>query len=361
MIRYKHITPKKTVFALLLILVSVICFSTKSNIYASGMVHELDIYEYYHGHDQYSNAQYIVKDSDLFAGLYSDMESKNVEKYLDIPKGCFEDDEFVYNLENNGKGVIIYKYKGSEEKCLVLPKEIQGFPVTTIASLGKSVEEIVIPNSVRNILEKAFLCCGIKKVVFEENSRIQRIGKLAFAFNRLESIDLPRREIVIGEFAYCMNPIKEISIYKGWSFDCSGEFFAKDNITNILFPKTDEHFYNSVTVYYDKSRVGNFWYGGMILPLLEKVIFEEGCKTIYSWMFYKSPNLKEVRLPSTLEECRTECFLECYNLETIFVPKELRNVKVGELAVCFEGKNLSLGSIKQLMDAGFNMKNINRE
>lgn len=308
---------------------------------------------------QIVNEYNVYNDTAFFISLYQDMENKNVEKFLHIPNGCFENDDYVFNFEKKGDGIIIYKYKGMEEDTLVLPKEISGIPVTTIASIGRNIKKVVIPNTVKIISPKAFLCCGIKSVIFEPKSNIEKIGKQAFAFNRLESLELPKNEISIDKFAFFMNPIKEISIYKGWHFN-DGGFFYTCSIGDI-----HEGDYSLLEDYLvtvsgrDRWYLDTFKYYGMGLPLLEKVVFEEGVSEIVERLFWKSPNLKIIQLPSTLKICGGGAFAECNELESVIVPKNLRVEKLGSMYI-FEGKNLSFENIKQLLDAGFTMQYISR-
>ena len=56
----------------------------------------------------------------------------------------------------------------------------------------ESVEEVVIPRSVRNIEEHAFDgCYSISSLVFEEDSKLSHVGNEAFGHTRMTQYDFP--------------------------------------------------------------------------------------------------------------------------------------------------------------------------
>ena len=63
-------------------------------------------------------------------------------------------DGFRYVVENDE--VIIVGYDNTREPAEVIPSVIDGMPVTRIAELWGNVSEIIVPDSVKTIDEKAF-------------------------------------------------------------------------------------------------------------------------------------------------------------------------------------------------------------
>lgn len=102
--------------------------------------------------------------------------------------------DFDYDLTEDGKGVIIKKYRGSERRVSV-PDVINGVPVV---ALGK----------------EAFSECGsLHRVVLPKN--LQYIGDFAFSGSGLEFMTIPDSVIAIGveAFAECTD-LKLVNIGK---------------------------------------------------------------------------------------------------------------------------------------------------
>ena len=79
---------------------------------------------------------------------------------------------------------------------------------------GKDMERVFIPKSVREIQEGAFFECEkLQEVVFEEESMLKKIGKLAF-WNciSLKKINLPEELELIGNWCFFESGFEEISI-----------------------------------------------------------------------------------------------------------------------------------------------------
>ena len=90
--------------------------------------------------------------------------------------------DYRYEIENDK--VRIVKYLGSE-KAVTIPSHIEGLPVTSIAALAFSSDQlisVIIPNSVT------------------------RIGSWSFANNKLDSIVIPNSVTCIGNGAFAGNP-----------------------------------------------------------------------------------------------------------------------------------------------------------
>ncbi|MDE7093471.1 MAG: leucine-rich repeat domain-containing protein, partial [Oscillospiraceae bacterium] len=136
-----------------------------------------------------------------------------------------DDTEEIYELltyKNYGDHIEITGRKGSETE-IVIPSEIDGLPVTSIASSAFwtcRIESIVIPDSVTTIGASAFSECTI-----------------------LSSIEIPDSVINIGENAFENTPWLEtkreenpLVTVNGILIDgqsCSGDVVIPDGITSI--------------------------------------------------------------------------------------------------------------------------------
>ena len=96
---------------------------------------------------------------------------------------------------------------------VVIPSEIQGYPVTSIggsAFSNNSLTSVVIPNSVTSIGEDAFSNNSLTSVVIPNS--VTSIGEFAFSNNSLTSVVIPNSVTSIGEFAFEDNPLTSITI-----------------------------------------------------------------------------------------------------------------------------------------------------
>lgn len=144
------------------------------------------------------------------AFLYSKLKSIHFpsnSRVRDLGIQCFESHQcdFVLNNEHfrTEDGFLLSENGEHLVKCFSSDKHVK-IPVT-VRTIGEasfmehsSIETVHIPRSVEIIGKHAFADTGIKKITFEEDSRLRHIGKGAFAFTRvqinfpssLESLDL---------------------------------------------------------------------------------------------------------------------------------------------------------------------------
>lgn len=75
---------------------------------------------------------------------------------------------------------------------------------------------------------------------------------------------------------------------------------------------------------------GKPFYGGMSV---EEIVFSKNLSSIASYAFAGCKSLKSVDLSETkLKTIRKNCFLDCYNLETVKLPKKLKSIEDGAFA-----------------------------
>lgn len=73
----------------------------------------------------------------------------------------------------------------------------------------------MIPSSVIKIDESAFEECDLlNSIEFEENSKLSEICKSAFAYNDVESLNLPSNLINIGKLGFFhLNKLRSLNFY----------------------------------------------------------------------------------------------------------------------------------------------------
>ena len=203
-----------------------------------------------------------------------------------LKKGQWNNDSFVYSLGKDGKITINAWLGNNSVEELIIPKEIEGLPVTKIEdmhSIGSvSYRRVIIPNTVKTIEYAAFQGCVIKELIFEDNSNLEEISSYAFADNEIQELNLPKKELYINHHAFSNNKMKTLNIFSKWKFG-----------------------YGS----YD----GTF----VCCNELETVYFEDGCSIIYEGCFRNCKNLKEISIPSSLKRIYSYAFHECTSLSNI--------------------------------------------
>ena len=137
---------------------------------------------------------------------------------------------FTYDLTKDGKGIVIKKYTGPAVSVLVIPAEIEGYPVVQVGSGDdgyvlyndisprelddnkdterirdwKSLVSVVLPATITEIGYGAFAYSGIKNIVLPQGLKL--IGDVAFIeANMLETLVLPDsiEEIEDAAFRNC--------------------------------------------------------------------------------------------------------------------------------------------------------------
>ena len=121
----------------------------------------------------------------------------------------------------------------SEEKVVVVPKEINGKPVLAIGERGlanmQNCEAVVLPNTVRVISKSAFTVDKVMKFVYLGTS-LKKIGDLAFnGCSKLEFVEFPEGLESIGKLTFSHNvAIKYIKIPSSVT-ELPNTFFFREN------------------------------------------------------------------------------------------------------------------------------------
>lgn len=160
--------------------------------------------------------------------------------------------DFEYQYDTKTDGIEIVKYHGTAKK-LTLPNTIEGLPVTVIGesafwdeeavfdipyARNETLKEVILPDTVKNIKEDAFLgCVKLKKVTLPK--KLEDLGEGVFAScEKLESINLPNTLHSIPDFTFsdCYS-LKSIKIPKNVEYIGWEAFAGCDKLTKVTFAK----------------------------------------------------------------------------------------------------------------------------
>ena len=133
----------------------------------------------------------------------SEVTEKNFKDFPETDKKYFS-----YNDWNEG---IVIEGCSSEEKVVVVPKEINGKPVLAIGERGlanmQNCEAVVLPDTVRVISKSAFTVDKAMKFVYLGTS-LKKIGDLAFnGCSKLEFVEFPEGLESIGKLTFSHNVV----------------------------------------------------------------------------------------------------------------------------------------------------------
>jgi len=141
-----------------------------------------------------------------------------------------------------GKGVRITSYAGKQKNVIILPEEIEGYPVI---SIGKSVFEkmpltnIVLPKSLRAIYDDAFNNCQLLKHI-DLPEELVYLGESCFYGSGIESISIPSsvKELPTFAFAHC-GKLMSVILNEGLKI-IGYNAFLNCPISHIKLPETIE-------------------------------------------------------------------------------------------------------------------------
>ena len=194
--------------------------------------------------------------------------------------------DFEYGFSREG-GISIRDYIGSD-KTVVIPSKIDGQAVTIIAGgafWGTSIESVVIPDSVKFVVARAFYGCDQLKTVDFGDGIIEIQEEAFYKCTALESIILPKNLETIGE----------------------GAFYGCTSATEIYIPKTLTN-----------------WSAGYQYPIfgfctaLETLTIEDGLSVLEgAGSFCCASSLKNLVIPASVKKIGDVAFHSATALESV--------------------------------------------
>jgi len=224
-----------------------------------------------------------------------------------IPKQRGENKSKEALAPYSGKGIRIISYNGFDSDRIIVPKEIDGYPVVSIgksAFKNATISELILPSSLIGIMEDAFEGCkNLTKLDLPEG--LLYLGDNCFANSGLDSIVFP-------------NSIKEIS-----SSCCSN----CQELSNVVFG-------NKLKI------ISNLAFGNC--SKLRRISLPEGIEEI-GYCSFVSTSIKTIIFPESLREISHSIFQNDFdfgNLQITCVFLGTNTVIAGRTLETFSGVNL---------------------
>ena len=186
----------------------------------------------------YSYTDHLKNDPDLQNVLSYDngVYLKAIEERIDNMQYNDEKD-FIYNIIDNGKAVMITGYRGTRTDVHI-PPLIRDLYVTEIAErafLHKDLTTVIIARGVTSIEDSAFAFNQITDVIIPP--RVTTIGSAAFSNNRLTRVTIPAGLKWISSSAFMSNQLKNVVIEHG-VMQAQHRAFMDNKIENLYLPRT---------------------------------------------------------------------------------------------------------------------------
>ncbi len=215
---------------------------------------------------------------------------------------------------------------------LIIPAEIEGYPVTTIgfeAFKGcADLTSVIIPEGVTSIAFYAFYhCYNLKSIVIPES--VKYINNWAFqGCDALESVKIPNGVTYIGEGVFCgCDSLKNITIPKNVTNIDGDAFFGCGGLESITVAKGNTKYHSDGNCIIETAN------NRMILGCKNSVI-PDYVTEIGVYSFTYCDGLTSVNIPegvTTIEGC---AFYGCEDLSSIVLPKSLTELESGAFENC---------------------------
>jgi hypothetical protein len=234
------------------------------------------------------------------------------------------EDHLVYTANNGEVTIIDYDYEGDELLDVVIPNEIDGYPVTAIGESAFSecaIASITIPSSVTTIADGAFVLCPFLKFIkVDENNEYFSNDKDGVLFNKDKTklIFYPcGYEFPINHLTLYADNLKKYTIPQGVEIigRCAfvvalfTELIIPDSVTTIESKAFCESVIFNLTIPGSVKRIDDAAFNH---TPINSLIISEGVEEIGESAFYCC-DIDNIMLPVSLKKIERNAFCSTQN------------------------------------------------
>ena len=264
-------------------------------------------------------------------------------------------DYLVLAPKMNADGTWIPTYVGgnvlpsdySSVKKLIIMEGIVG--VEANAFNGWSVQEVILPSTLKVIPENAFYhCLSLSSIVIPEG--VEEIGDYAFyGCSALTSIQFPTTLRIIGTRSFHTSKITNLEFPNGLMKIGDYAFYGSNYITSLVIPNTVlsigvsafERCNSLVSVVLSNSLVHLYSWAFAYCSKLAFVDIPASLTGIAAMTFYNTA-ITSLSIPEGVTYIGTEAFSNCYSLEIVNFPTTLTSISDWAFKSCSKIKTVVL-------------------
>ncbi len=243
-------------------------------------------------------------------------------------------DKGYYYYVKNGEATITGSYL---EGDLVVPEEVDGYPVTAIGSEAFMdnwmITGVTIGNNIESIGVRAFYRSGINKIIISDY--VRKIGAAAFSYcsyydNKLnweeEALYIGKHLVDVnrGEEGSCI--IDEFIIKEGTK-TIAGSVFQGIKLNKVVIPGSIE---------YIGDRVFEYCTG------LKSITLPDSVKELGEYVFAHCEELTDVTIGGGLTEIPTCAFWCCSKLRNVVVGEKVKTIGSNAFEYCIGLESIDL-------------------
>lgn len=257
----------------------------------------------------------------------------------------------------DGKELLTYpvsNYDYTQKSIYEIPDGVEKISSSAFTGSNKSLEEVVVPNSVTTMGDNAFASSNIKKVTL--GTGLTAIPEKAFWLSKIEEIEIPANIETIGASAFynCPN-LAKVTIADGSKLVTIGNSAFANNLKMSEFTFAGSCGLTTI----DQFAFGNDIITEFNLPATVTTLGVKafaGCNNLASFNFADDAKITEIRanafqdclgletitIPTSVKSIYAQAFNNCVKLKTVHIPAQTTNVEPTAFFFCENLTNIEV-------------------
>lgn len=218
-----------------------------------------------------------------------------------------------------------YTFYKSNLKKIIFFENSELQKIGNYAFSQSKIEEIFIPSNVTQIQKSAFeLCQNLTRIEFPNDSKLNSIESFVFRETSIKKISLPSSLISIDEYCFTeCSQIEEVNFAPNSKLQSIGSFsFYESSLKFIKVPSNVTELKENWCYVMTDAKV--MPKNKMFINYEDKFIIGKSCieNDTFDILVYCRPNIKNATIPSFIKRIRPDAFCAHINIKTIEFEKE---------------------------------------